>query len=142
MSDCIISTKYKNNHGYAISWYEGKAWKHHRLVFFLKNKYLPEVVMHTCDNPPCINLDHLVGGTQDENNKDRKNKSRNGLIHGERHGRSKVKDDEVSQIRDLYKSKLFSQSKIGEFYGITQSQVSKLILNQCFKGSTINSYNE
>jgi len=42
----------------------------HRWIFAREHGYYPEVVMHSCDNTRCINLEHLVGGTRDMNNKD------------------------------------------------------------------------
>lgn len=42
----------------------------HRAVFWDKFGYLPEVVMHACDNPRCINPAHLRGGTQQDNVED------------------------------------------------------------------------
>lgn len=49
----------------------------HRLVFLAAHGYLPEVVMHTCDNPRCVNPYHLVAGTVAANVKDRVKKGRN-----------------------------------------------------------------
>lgn len=48
----------------------------HRIVYAEKlNKTLDDiigvVVRHTCDNPRCINPDHLIGGTKADNNRDR-----------------------------------------------------------------------
>ena len=45
-----------------------------------------EVVMHTCDNPPCINPLHLQRGTQSKNVQDAKSKGhtrgrRSGMTH-------------------------------------------------------------
>ncbi|ACP44084.1 hypothetical protein VPP93_gp13 [Vibrio phage VP93] len=34
------------------------------------------VVRHTCDNPRCINPDHLIGGTIADNNRDRAERGR------------------------------------------------------------------
>ena len=38
-------------------------------------------VLHSCDNPNCVNPKHLNLGTQTENIKDRDNKGRNRLSH-------------------------------------------------------------
>ena len=48
----------------------------HREVFRMVRGFYPEVVMHTCDNPKCINPDHLVGGTQKDNMLDMVSKNR------------------------------------------------------------------
>lgn len=42
----------------------------HRLAFYLANGYLPKLIRHTCDNPPCCNPQHLLPGTQLDNMRD------------------------------------------------------------------------
>ena len=49
----------------------GKPMQLHRLAFHDRHGYLPEVVRHSCDNPRCVNPDHLEGGTQLDNIADR-----------------------------------------------------------------------
>lgn len=43
----------------------------HRLMFAFFNGYAPPCVRHSCDNPPCVNPSHLLGGTQIDNIADR-----------------------------------------------------------------------
>jgi hypothetical protein len=42
----------------------------HRLVFQEAHGYLPDVVRHSCDNPGCVEIMHLVEGTQQDNIQD------------------------------------------------------------------------
>jgi hypothetical protein len=48
----------------------GKKVRAHRYSFFIYNGFYPPVVMHTCDNPPCVNPGHLIDGTQALNAQD------------------------------------------------------------------------
>lgn len=62
--------------GYGILRRNGKLYRAHRWLFIQLNNCEPEAVLHTCDNPPCVNPAHLVGGTRSENNTDRHKKGR------------------------------------------------------------------
>lgn len=64
--------------GYGRIQFRGVSWRAHRWIFLQENGYLPQVVMHICDNPSCVRPEHLKGGTIAENNKDRDNKGRHG----------------------------------------------------------------
>ena len=70
----------KSSKDYGVVYRDGKHQTAHRWIFIYLNGYEPEVVMHTCDNPPCVNPTHLVGSTLVENNKDRARKGRSGKV--------------------------------------------------------------
>ena len=59
------------------------TWNAHRIVWMQDNGPIPTgyVVMHTCDNPRCVNPAHLQLGTQSDNMRD---KSAKGRIHNAR----------------------------------------------------------
>ena len=71
-----------NNMGYGVFYlYEGnrRVKKYaHRMVFVLQGRDLTrsDVVMHACDNPRCVNPQHLSVGTQTDNMRDAKRKGR------------------------------------------------------------------
>lgn len=56
--------------------------------------------MHLCDNPPCVNIEHLCLGTQSENILDMYAKGRGKDQRGENGPRSKLTPQQVISIRD------------------------------------------
>lgn len=104
----------------------GRPWKSYRIAYEAWVKVPEENVdiCHTCDNPPCINPDHLFEGTRQANVDDMIAKRRN--ANGERAGH-KVTDAQVDLIRSEYAVGGVSQRSLGAKYGISQAQVSNIV---------------
>lgn len=110
--------------GYGMIGLGGKGAKQilvHRLSHEIHKGPIPEgmVVMHKCDNPRCVNPDHLEAGTQSQNIKDafargRKLNLPSGL-KGESHGASKLNDASVLEIRASNEK----YEKLAEIFGVS-----------------------
>lgn len=84
-SGCWLWRGWRNHLGYGEMTVQGKGWRAHRLSFTLfKGKIPPGIdICHTCDNPPCVNPDHLWLGDQKAN-------SRDIVVKGRNHGLNKT----------------------------------------------------
>lgn len=87
---CIPWMGARNKHQYGIFRLDGcKSTFAHRVSFYFAYGYWPDVVYHSCDNPPCCNPEHLMGGTQADNIKDMDSKGRRVPAEGALNGRVK-----------------------------------------------------
>ncbi len=70
--------RHKPPRHYGDTSYRGKKMASHRMAYIVSKGPIPKgmLVMHTCDNPPCCNPDHLKLGTHLENMADCRAKNR------------------------------------------------------------------
>lgn len=103
--------------------------KAHRVSWMLANGPIPAgmVVCHRCDNPPCVNPDHLFLGTQIDNMRDRSKKGRGNHRKGSRHGRAKLTEQDVRVIRSRYATGDWKQSDLAAEYGVSQPLIGHIV---------------
>lgn len=66
---CIEWLGGKMTRGYGMVWHEGRQWYAHRLAWTLANGPIPDglLIMHSCDNRACVNVEHMALGTVADN---------------------------------------------------------------------------
>lgn len=117
-TNCYINTSHPlNTQGYPRISVNGKRILLHRFIYEQCFGEIPEgmIICHKCDNPKCINPEHLFVGTFKKNYDDMVNKGRRKILYGEKHGNSKLTKNEVLKIRNsnLPYYKLASLYKVG-----------------------------
>jgi HNH endonuclease len=113
----------------------------HRVAWEQEHGPIPPgmVVMHLCNNPACVNLDHLKVGTQSENIRQAVQEGRgfigpmNGRwghgLSGTRNGRAKLSAIDIREIRTSDET----QQALADRFGVTQSNISKIKARTAWK---------
>lgn len=138
MSDCIEWDKARGWTGYGHRYFQGKVRRAHRVAYIEHHGLALEdieglVVMHTCDNPPCVNVDHLRLGTVANNNEDTVAKGRQRHPVGTEHGMAKLTEAEVLAIRFLHAAAGTSKNQLARTFNVAHSTVSDIITRKKWK---------
>jgi len=129
----------KGNKGYGAFGIGGSTFKAHRIAFILSGGVIPSgrCLLHSCDNPPCCNPDHLTVGTKADNNADmiRKGRKRSGATktpvkecryeRGANHHAAKMTPELVRALRSDRAAGM-STSRLGRKYGINGTAARKI----------------
>lgn len=107
----------------------------HRLAYMVWNGEIPRGydVCHKCDNPACINPNHLFVGTRQDNVDDRERKGRNVIKIGEEQLRSKLTKKTVKEARweRVYRGTSFQ--KLADKYGVSKKTMQNAIAGITWK---------
>lgn len=124
MTACVEHNGCLNKDGYGVVnvvTSAGRVNLAHRLSFYKKHGYLPEVVRHKCDNPSCVNPDHLEAGTQQDNVRD-------AHLRNRAHRQGKVLTDaEVLEIKKALKTPHYGIGKeLAAKYGVSKQLITNI----------------
>lgn len=88
-------------------------------------------VLHSCDNPLCVNPDHLFLGTINENNKDRASKGRSSDRRGVKCPTAKLDNTSVQIIRECHG--LFAARQIAAYFNVSHSNINMITSKRTWK---------
>jgi len=122
-----------NQKGYGRFHLESKTYSAHRISAFwagiLPNLHSKLFVCHQCDNPSCVNPQHLFVGTQKDNMQDCIQKGRR-ISRGQQgvmHPKAKLLDQDILEMRSLYKQGNITYQNLGIRFHISKSQAYKIV---------------
>ncbi len=132
LTPCWEWTGLRDSKGYARMRVAGAATAFgHRNALLARGEVVaPELyVLHGCDNPPCVNPEHLRGDTPVENARERSDRGRS--CCGAAHHNAKLDDDRAFMVR-AEKWAGFSHSQIADRFGVSKSAIDHIVAGRNF----------
>jgi hypothetical protein len=146
---CWIWTAARSSHGYGkIGGPSRRILKAHRVAWELVHGSIPEgfLVCHHCDNPPCVNPDHLYLGTHKDNSRDMVVRGRakryqgppptgdrhgsrtmpHRVARGSRNGFSKLTERDAQWVWAL-RALGYQYAEIAAVFGVSTATVSRIL---------------
>mgnify|MGYP001601051816 CR=1 FL=1 len=124
--------KYKQGYGRIGQGGHSRKILAHRLSWEIHNGPIPRdiCVLHHCDNPPCVNPDHLWLGSIKDNHRDMRAKLRHAF--GERHGRAKLNEQKIIKIKKMLKAGVTHKVIAGRFR-VSRSVITQIALKKTWR---------
>lgn len=105
-----------------------------RLMYILVHKKpLGDLhALHKCDNPRCVNPEHLFCGTSRDNTQDMFSKGRAVLHPGSRNGMAILDEEKVSEIKDLLR-RGYTQKSLARVYKVSTSAINLIATGKTWR---------
>ena len=127
--ECLEWDGGRESNGYGVTTIHDRHEKVHRLICEHYHGPQPNdrpCALHTCDNPPCINPDHLYWGSKNDNARDRDVRGRNGT--------AKLSNEKAVDVRRLHSSGMKTRSIAGLF-GVSERTVRDVLSRRSWRRS-------
>jgi hypothetical protein len=137
---CWLWTGCLNDSGYGIFRFEGRNYRATHISLWIYNRPVPQglCALHKCDNPACVNPDHLYIGDKGQNIQDSYNRGRRPRIdvgdqnRGSRNGMSKLTETDVIKIKQRIQAGETNKDIAAEF-GVNSSTISEIKSGRTWK---------
>lgn len=138
MNDCIKTLQPINSAGYGQEYYDGALRGAHRVAYCRANKISIDsikgkTILHTCDNPTCVNPEHLVLGTQTDNMRDKVAKGRANAAKGEAIPNSVLTPAIVLELRAKAAKGIYSYRELGEMFNISRGTAYNAVTKKLWR---------
>lgn len=116
----------KYHFGHGVFAFRRKPARAHRISWIIANGEIPEgqLVLHKCDNPACVNPNHLYLGSSKDNNRDMVNRGRQYTRKGIAY---KFTFEIAKKIRARYKAEKISCEKLAREYNVSYTTMNLLL---------------
>ena len=126
--DCIEWTGTRTRKGYGVIRFSpsGEKTTAHRVAWVIRNGHIPPglMVLHRCDNPRCVNADHLFLGSAKDNTADMVSKRRHPWRNWTPWQKLGASDGE--RVRDLRKAGC-TQQEISDWLHVSRPLISMIL---------------
>jgi hypothetical protein len=129
-SGCWIWCGSVSRYGYGtVTQGRGKSLHAHRAAYEEKFGKVDDklVIRHTCDVKLCVNVNHLIPGTQKQNIEDKVRRNRH--AKGQSHGMSKLTEEQARMI----KMRAVTPKQAHEMFGISRTMASQIVAGMYWK---------
>lgn len=132
INQCWEWTAYRNWRGYGKIYINGKAVNAQRVAYCLEHDLdLHDIegrlILHSCDNPGCVNPKHLRAGDHQENLEDMQTRNREAIRVGEKNPNSKLNMKTVQIIRQKYHSGEANGVQLAKEFGLHSSTIYDML---------------
>lgn len=121
---------YRNALGYGTITVNKKNTYAHRYSYLIHNNNADisgKVTRHKCDNPCCVNPEHLIAGTQKENVNDILLRGRRNDPLGENNYASKFSNFSVEAMRVLHEFYSLPQYLCAKAFGMSRTNANQIL---------------
>ena len=131
-SDCWLWTGCKTPKRYGVVSLNNAKYYAHRVLFHISGGKYEEgkEVCHSCNNPSCVNPEHLRMDTRKGNSADRA--AAGTLLRGSENYASVLDEEKVRCSRKMYQDG-HTQKDIAKKYGVNHSTIGYVVRNKTWK---------
>lgn len=124
---CLELTAGRDKDGYGLLSIGRRNFRAHRLAYEAARGPIPDgmLVRHKCDNPPCINPDHLEVGYEVDNSRDKVERGRS--LRGSANPGARLNEEQVREIRSQLADGVPSVA-LARNYEVGQTTISRIKL--------------